>query len=70
MLFRSAVAAASRGAQADQAGARREARTAAGTALQIAQSIVTKKPEIAASYAEFIAKDRSLLAAHATEPRH
>ncbi|HUK02412.1 MAG TPA: serine/threonine-protein kinase [Steroidobacteraceae bacterium] len=54
----------------DQAGLWREARASAATALHMAQSIVAKKPEIAASYADFIAKDQSLLADHASGQQH
>jgi eukaryotic-like serine/threonine-protein kinase len=42
----------------------REARLSASASLQMGQAIVAKKPEIAADYAAFIAKDRELLAQH------
>ncbi|HWX81583.1 MAG TPA: protein kinase [Steroidobacteraceae bacterium] len=42
----------------------REARLSASASLQTAQTIVAKKPEIAADYAAFIAKDKELLARH------
>jgi serine/threonine protein kinase len=42
----------------------REAQLSATASLQMAQAIVAKKPEIAADYAAFIAKDKELLARH------
>jgi serine/threonine protein kinase len=47
-----------------QAGFWREAQLSATASLQMAQSIVAKRPEVAADYAVFIAKDKELLARH------
>ena len=42
----------------------REAQSSASASLQMAQTIVAKRPEVAADYAAFIAKDKELLARH------
>jgi eukaryotic-like serine/threonine-protein kinase len=42
----------------------RESQVAATASLQMAQTIVAKRPEVAAEYAVFIAKDKELLARH------
>ncbi len=47
-----------------RAGFWREAQLSATASLQMAQSIVAKRPEVAADYAAFIAKDKALLAKH------
>ena len=47
-----------------RAGFWREAQLSATASLQMAQSIVAKRPEVAADYAAFIAKDQELLAQH------
>ena len=47
-----------------RAGFWREAQLSATASLQMAQSIVAKRPEVAADYAAFIAKDQELLTQH------
>jgi eukaryotic-like serine/threonine-protein kinase len=47
-----------------RAGFWREAQLSATASLQMAQDIVAKRPEVAADYAVFIAKDKELLARH------
>jgi eukaryotic-like serine/threonine-protein kinase len=59
-----ASAARAAGAAPKRTESWREARLSATASLQTAQAIVAKKPEIAADYAAFIAKDKELLVQH------
>jgi tetratricopeptide (TPR) repeat protein len=59
-----ASAAQTAAAAPKQAGLWREAQLSATASLQMAQTIAAKRPEVAADYAAFIAKDKELLARH------
>jgi eukaryotic-like serine/threonine-protein kinase len=59
-----ASAAQAAAAAPTRAGLWREAQLSATASLQMAQTIVAKRPEIAADYAAFIAKDKELLSRH------
>jgi serine/threonine protein kinase len=64
-LAKAYASAAQAAASAPQrAGYWREAQLSATASLQMAQTIVAKRPEVAADYAGFIAKDQELLARH------